>query len=394
MLCVGYWMNRNGLEIFDMMGMAKCLIVLNLTIAGVFYGFSAWSKTQKIENDCLSCHEEIYKKGISSTYQHSPFENGECGTCHLKQEDTIKGKRASKRQRTGPIILTYHDYLTEHSIFLKRLTSGGSYNINLMFKDPSGNKVETTFRGIIPARIRNVARNDKKPPLISGIEVGPIEKAAFLSTTIMWDTDKPSTSCVEYGLSDQYGERSAEDITMVRHHRVNIYELEADKDYHFRIISRDMFRNQAVSEDCLFNTAKITESDVQQKRESPELALKNAEIFLRRKKAKSSELGLYLETTRAANVTVECVQVKDRCTGLNVGKELTINACCRCHPPEVLGLTHPVGIAAKPTTKIPDDFPTLKGKIITCVTCHHAHGGGRQHFARRETLSCSTCHRE
>jgi len=85
---------------------------------------------------------------------------------------------------------------------------------------------------------------------------------------------------------------------------------------------------------------------------------------------KKSDIILYLGTTRPANVTVEYVKVKDKCTGLNVGKELAINACYRCHSSDVLGLSHPVGSAEKPTIKIPDDLPTLKGGIITCVTCH------------------------
>jgi predicted CXXCH cytochrome family protein len=367
------------------------LIVLNLTIAVVFFGFSAWSKAQKIENECLSCHLEVYPNEGSNSYKHAPFEKGECGTCHLKQEGAAKGKRTSKKRAMEPVILTNPGYLTEHNILLKRLTSRASYDINLMFKDLSGNKVETKLRGVIPARVRNGVRNDKKPPVISRIKVGPIEKTPFVSTTIMWNTDEPSSSCVEYGLSDQYGERSPEDISMVRYHRVNICELEGGKGYHFRVTSRDMFGNQAVSEDYLFNTAKLTESDVEGKRESTELALKNAEIFLRRKRAKSLELGLYLETTRAANVTVECVKVKDGCT---VGKELTIDACRGCHPTDALGLTHPVGVAARPTTKIPDYLPTLKGGIMTCVTCHNAHGGAKQYFTRKNMTGdpCILCH--
>ena len=372
--------------------MVRCLIVLSLAIAGVFFAFSVWSKTQKAENECLTCHLDLHRKEGSSSYKHAPFENGECNTCHLKQKDAVRGKRIRKRQRMEPIILTNSGYLTEHDIFLKRLITGSSYNINLVFKDVPGNKVKTRLRGVIPARVRNRARNDKKPPVISGIRVVPIEKAPFLSTTIMWETDEPSTSCIEYGLSDQYDKHCSEDIAMVKHHRVNIYKLKDGKDYHFQVISRDMFGNQAVSEDCLFNTAKITGPDVTEKGEPPKLLANNVEIFMLRKKAKSSELCLYIETRRIATVTVvECKKVKDRCTD---GKELTINTCRRCHPTDALGLTHTVGIAAKPTTMVPDYLPTLKGGIITCVTCHFAHGGGRQYFARSDTISCKTCHRE
>lgn len=384
-------MNRFNLK----SNMVSCLIVLSLAITGVFFAFSAWSKTQKAENECLTCHLDVHLKDDSSSYKHAPFENGECGTCHLKQEGAVRKKRASKRHRMEPSILTNPGYLTEHAILLKDLISGSSYNINLVLKDLPGNKVKTRVRGVVPAMIRNKARNDKQPPVISGIRVVPIEKAPFPSATIIWDTDEPSTSHVEYGLSDQYSECSSEDIAMVKHHRVNISKLKNGKDYHFQVISLDMFGNEAISEDCLFNTAKITGTDVTEKGEPPKLAVNNVEIFMLRKRAKSSEICLHFETTRGAIVTaVECKKVKDRCTDLSIGKELTINVCYRCHPADALGLTHIVGVAAKPTTIVPDYLPTLKGGIITCVTCHFAHGGGRQYFARSDTISCNTCHKD
>ena len=35
-------------------------------------------------------------------------------------------------------------------------------------------------------------------------------------------------------------------------------------------------------------------------------------------------------------------------------EELTINGCYRCHPPEILGVSHPVGIAKKSGTVVPE----------------------------------------
>jgi len=374
--------------------MVRCLIVLSLTIAGVFFAFSAWSKTQKAENECLSCHLDVHRKEDSSSYKHAPFENGECNTCHLKQEDAVKGKRTRKRRIMEPTILTNPGYLTEHDIFLKQLITRSCYDINLVFKNVSGNEVKAVLKCVIPARIRNRTQNDKKPPVISGIRVVQIKEAPFLSTTIMWDTDEPSTAFIEYGLSDQYGIQSSENIEMIKHHRANIYKLTQGKDYHFRIISRDIFGNQAVSEDCLFNTAKMA-SDVTEKGEPQELTVNNMEIFMQRKRAKTSDISLYLETSRIANVTVvECKKVKDGCANLSIDKELTIDTCCRCHPAETIGLTHPVDVAAKPTTTIPDYLPTLRGGIMTCVTCHFAHGGERKYFARSDTINCKPCHRK
>jgi len=375
----------------------RTLIILNLTIAISLSGLPALSKAQNMGNDCLLCHGEVYKKGVSSVYQHSPFKKRACGACHLKQGHAIQGKGVAKLKAAERVILSKPDYLTEHTIILKGLINQAIYRINIIFKDLSGNKIRTSFGKVIPARIQDIKTYERKPPVISGIRVGSITKSVFLETTITWDTDELSTSCVEYGLSDRYGECTSEDIVLVKHHRIRIYELEEGKDYHFRVISRDMFGNKAVSEDCVFSTAKVLQvSGAEEKGdsniESVKLAVKKAHAFLRRKKGKKSDIGLYLETTKPANVTIEYMKVRDGCTDLNVGKGLTIDACYQCHPPDVLGLSHPVGVAAKGTTRIPDDLPALTGGIITCVTCHNVHGGNMKHFVRRETTSCDTCH--
>lgn len=381
------------------MSIRSCWIILSFTIAIALSGLSALSKAKNMENDCLSCHEKVYKKVISNPYQHSPFKKRECGACHLEQWGIIKEKNAIKMEIAEPVVLDNLDYFTDHTVLLEGLTYEASYDINVVFKDLPGNKVSTSFKGVIPARLQDLKAYQRKPPAISKIRIGPITKAVFLQATITWDTNERSTSQVEYGLSDQYGRRTSKDIVLVTHHRVNLYELEEGKDYHFRVISQDMFGNEAVSEGCVFNTAKVSQvSDAEEKAgsstASAELAVEKAEAYLRRKLEEKSDIILYLGTTRPANVTVEYVKVKDRCTGLNVGKGLAINACYRCHSLDALGLSHPVGVAAKPTTKIPDDLPTLEGGIITCVTCHNVHGGSMKSLARPKSTSCNTCHTE
>jgi len=139
-----------------------------------------------MENDCLSCHEKVYKKGISNPYQHSPFKKRECGACHLEQWGIIKGKNAIKMETAKPVALDNPDYLTDHTILLKGLTYEASYDINVIFKDLPGNKVSTTLKGVIPAREQDLKAYRRKPPAISKIMIGPITKAVFLQATITW----------------------------------------------------------------------------------------------------------------------------------------------------------------------------------------------------------------
>ena len=400
---------------------ARYPVILGLTITVVFCGFSGVCGTETTQNDCLSCHEKVYRKGISGSYQHPPFERKECGGCHLKPgggDVPVEGRGAFVADITERILLSAPDYLEEHTILLRGLIPQATYDISVIMKDMSGNASTKKFSGVIPAKVQDVKRDDGKPPVISGIKVGPMKKGIFLETTITWNTDEPSTSCVEYGLSDQYGQASPEGNALVKRHRASLYELERGKGYHFRIISRDMFGNQALSEDFVFNTAEMPwASDVDEtgdtKQASVELAAKKACVFLF-----GSGLGLYLEATRPTRVIIEYVKVKaavpvaeaegpaPTSTGvlksvitkhgpMTAEKGLAIDACYRCHPPEVLGVSHPVGVAPKDQTNIPDNLPTLEGGIITCVTCHHPHGGSREYLAREETTKdiCITCHK-
>ena len=143
------------------------------------------------------------------------------------------------------------------------------------------------------------------------------------------------------------------------------------------------------------------------------LALKRSDLFVL-----DADLGLHIETTKPARVTVEYLKVKDsdlpdlssnsnqdngtsegkrksHKPGFRIGKELCIDLCYECHPPDALGVSHPVGVSPKDgKTRVPKDLPTLAGGIITCITCHHGHGGNLRYFARKRVSReiCNSCH--
>ncbi|MHC4474132.1 MAG: cytochrome c3 family protein [Planctomycetota bacterium] len=398
------------MKIFDQKSLSRCLAILSLALI-VALSCLAFSENDETESDCVSCHEDVYNDGLSNFYMHAPFEKKQCGMCHLKQDTVSRVSDSISKEIVHPVVLSQTEYLTEHTILLKGLIPRAVYDINVIFQDMSGDKVRQGFEGVVPENIQNVKTDDKRPPSISEVEVGPVVKRIFLEATITWQTDEPSSSWVEYGFSDQYGQRTPEDSTLVKYHEVNVYELEGGKDCHFRVRSQDIFGNESVSEDMVFNTGKIlSPSDIEEKGAGTEdygtLAVSRAEAFLI-----EPDLGLYLETTKPACVTVEYVKVEelpaeeslpvqaaatseDDHVELRDGKGLAIDACYKCHPPEDLGVSHPVGIGPKEKTKIPDDLPTLEGGIITCVTCHDAHGGSRRYFAWKKITKdiCISCH--
>ena len=403
-----------------MINFIRYSIILSISIAVVSFSLYVFSAVKMMKSNCLSCHDNIYRRGIENFYPHSPFVNKECATCHLGQKNMVskRDEVVISKEIVAPILFSSYSYLKENNVLIEDLISEATYDINIIVEDQSGHTLEKKYTGIIPARLQDAMADDREPPLISDITASPIKKAVFLETTIAWDTDEPSTSCVEYGFSDQYGQYTSEDIALSKHHIVNLHELTSGKTYHFKVKSRDISGNEAVSKDYVFNTTSLQALDVAatkyKKKKAEELAITSELIFLF-----GSKLGLYIEATNPAKVTVECLKVKEAALTseaelltsptasadahksangqdrpLVTKEELTIKGCDRCHPSEILGVSHPVGIAVKMGTNVPDDLPTLKGGIITCVTCHDVHGGDRKYFARKEITKdiCITCH--
>ncbi|MFZ5800364.1 MAG: transporter, partial [Candidatus Omnitrophota bacterium] len=66
----------------------------------------------------------------------------------------------------------------------------------------------------------------------------------------------PSTSQIEYGTSTTYSRITSEDRDLVIYHKVTITDLDPATLYHYRVISRDVYGNEAVSGNFTFVTLK------------------------------------------------------------------------------------------------------------------------------------------
>ncbi len=402
------------MKIFDWNKLIKAMAVFSL-VAGAVFCSIVFSEDESTEISCLSesCHLDMYNKDASSPYPHLPFIEKQCGECHLEADATINSASDVVSQVVvQPVVINCPDYLFEHTVVIKGLVPEAKYDINVTMQNELGNKVVKRFNAVEPANEQNVRLDDERAPAISEVKTGPILKGVFFETTITWETDEVSTSAVEFGVSNQYDHITPEDGLFIKHHRVTAYGLEENKNYSFRVKSKDIFGNKGVSKDLEFSTGKVlsdpgveledTEVDYDR-----ELNIRKAEIFV-----VGSDLGLYLEATVPTSLRVEYVKVKepqgeeleqDWATGttdsedvhdeLRERKEWAIDACYRCHPPEELGLSHPVGIEPKDTTTIPEDLP-MEGGVITCATCHKPHGGDRKYFAQKEITKeiCIACH--
>lgn len=76
-------------------------------------------------------------------------------------------------------------------------------------------------------------------------------------------------------------------------------------------------------------------------------------------------------------------------------EEVAIDLCYSCHPTNAIGTSHPVRVyAAGNEIRIPDDLPTVRDGMITCVTCHDPHGAEGKNLVREtiKTKLCVACH--
>jgi hypothetical protein len=88
-------------------------------------------------------------------------------------------------------------------------------------------------------------------PTISGVNATNITTS---SASIVWTTSALCDSQVEYGPSAAYGNKTTLDKTLITNHLVTLTGLSASGTVHYRVISRDVAGNTAVSSDFSFVT--------------------------------------------------------------------------------------------------------------------------------------------
>lgn len=110
--------------------------------------------------------------------------------------------------------------------------------------------------GVAPYQLA-VSNHTTIPPDVTAPVITQTGASNITSTmvTISWQTDELADSQVEYGLTSAYGASSPLDATPAFLHAVNLFNLQANTTYHYRVKSKDAAGNLAVSDDFTFTTA-------------------------------------------------------------------------------------------------------------------------------------------
>ena len=124
----------------------------------------------------------------------------------------------------------------------------GENSISIKAKDQNDNEMTESATSTFTIEIVTI---DESPPNITEVVETGISQN---STYIMWTTDELSTSQIEYGITDSYGNTTEKDSNPVTSHNISITNLKPNTTYHYRVISIDEFGNENISEDYNFKT--------------------------------------------------------------------------------------------------------------------------------------------
>ena len=86
-----------------------------------------------------------------------------------------------------------------------------------------------------------------------------LQNVSETGITVMWETNAPSNSTVEFGLSARF-DRRVQDTTFVQIHEVHLRGLKPQTVYFYRVISRDKTGSSLASDTLSFQTAVLPET--------------------------------------------------------------------------------------------------------------------------------------
>jgi arylsulfatase A-like enzyme len=128
--------------------------------------------------------------------------------------------------------------------------ANGSYSLKARVRDAMGREGES-----LPVSVTvSNGSVDRSPPVISAVAA---RDSGSSVASITWVTNELADSQVEYGPTTTYGSQTSLGSSKIRSHSVIISGLTSGTAYHYRVKSKDLAGNLAVSDDGTFSTASV-----------------------------------------------------------------------------------------------------------------------------------------
>lgn len=279
---------------------------------------------------CIRCHVKTYQHGKAAAFVHPPFFENRCRICHV----TAGGQgRSAKKEEPGGITGTV---VGQEDLWRKRLLFRGSNRATVNHQVRlSGLAAEQPyrFRLVLDLKQGSTATDSPLHSLWLGLVPQEMETAHPAGVTI--------TSGLTFAISAY-----VEELTL------------------------------SAPSPAVIEVSWQTSIPVLGQVEVEEMTMPD------------------FESAAHQAETVETTSRQSRHPQLRSPEEVAIDACYQCHPKISLGASHPVRLYSSGTqTRIPDTLPTVDG-MLTCITCHDAHGAPGKNLVRQtvKTKLCVACH--
>jgi hypothetical protein len=136
--------------------------------------------------------------------------------------------------------------VTTHAQTLSGLLSSTTYHFRVLSKDAAGNLAVSG-----DYTLTTTEASDITPPVITAVTSINITVSG---ATITWTTDEVGDTQVDFGTTSLYGSSTVLDAALVASHAQALSGLAASTTYHFRVKSKDVGGNLAISSDYTFTT--------------------------------------------------------------------------------------------------------------------------------------------
>jgi predicted CXXCH cytochrome family protein len=340
---------------------------------------------------CQACHAETFKVVYDSAFTHS--EAQECAMCHIKGALSVGGRdknlQVSAYSRSNILFIATNRYSV--------------YTASVRVMDDTGLEASSGKVEFMPLDEKELP-DDGTGPVITGLKVKEVKSGIFLKTVIVWQTDEPALSKVEFGEKSDYGFSVKGNTHYVTDHSVVVDKFKPGKKYNLRAVSEDVFGNESVSESIRVKIDKsfIAEPDSEIMHEEIvlnglDIVKVNGRIALRWSTDIKTMASIHLVEKINEGETDNKVVLKDKhAPGLRSDVGTGLLACLECHGGDVhMKASHPFGQVdwSKGAVK-GKGLPLSVGSQIMCSTCHQPHGSSLSFMLRmNEEELCGACHR-
>lgn len=372
---------------------------------------SAYAATYTSEK-CIKCHSKTRNKALQEPYIHRPFLNAQCLVCHLQDANTANKPgethpKGSNHKAINQITWFKKHYIPSKTHFFLISASRINGPLFVKFKDSRGQIQMRSFR--LPPLTQLAVRPGKtKNPTILRHFFHGVKRGILNSATISWDTDKPTTGQILYGLNG-LTKKSDKDLQYRKHHSISLAPVILGNTYQYSLLSEDIYGNQILTPPSTFSTAKTGSfTEPQRSEDIEQLPLTDEfsralwsigkQYFIRINTNKETMLAVGYDKTlppaRSRSLGAKN-QPPENHVALKRDIALNITVCLNCHTEYQTQYSHPINVGPKQGMTFPKEYPLLANGKMHCMTCHDYHASKNAARIRKHTKQelCVGCHK-